>query len=64
MGYKEKELTEKHGDLHKVIPVLVNQHGQHGASQQLGVTQSFISYWLRKNDYMLVRKWVRETENA
>lgn len=49
--FKLKELEATKGDLHKVIPPLVNQIGQAGAAEELGVSQFTISRWLRDNGY-------------
>ncbi len=48
---KSRVLEEKYGDLHKVIPKLVNELGQKGAADALGTSQSFISMWLSANHY-------------
>lgn len=58
----ERYLTEKHGDLHKVVPALVNQHGQLGAALRLGVTQNWVSRWLKENGYIRVAQYVKEGE--
>lgn len=57
--YRIKELEREHGDLHCVIPKLVNELGQSGAAHELGVSQATISQWLRLNGYVKREKWVR-----
>ena len=47
----ERLLTAQHGNLHQVIPDMVQKMGQVGASQKLGVTQNWVSRWLRDNGY-------------
>jgi ABC-type multidrug transport system permease subunit len=46
------ELEHDYGDLHKIIPPLVNTGGQSYAAFQLQTTQSTISRWLRDNGYI------------
>lgn len=60
--YKLRDLEERHGDLHTVIPALVNQHGQYEAGRLLGVSGATISNWLRDNGYTLKTEYVRELE--
>jgi hypothetical protein len=55
----ERLLEDQHGDLHEVIPALVEQHGQHKAAYLLGVHQSWISTWLRKNGYIQEVRWIK-----
>lgn len=63
--FKERELEQKHGDLTKVIPPLVNAHGQAEAARQLETSQAFISTWLKKNKFKARRTtWEREGEPA
>lgn len=59
-----RELEEKHGDLHKVIPPLVNERGQLGAALVLGTTQNTISRWLKDNGYVKQETWERQAEPA
>ena len=54
-----KEVEKKRGDLHSLIPPLVNERGQEGAAQELGVSQSAISTWLKKQNYIKVTTYVR-----
>lgn len=60
--YKLREVEEKLGDLHKVIPPLVNQHGQAEAGRQLGLSQNTISRWLKENGYRPIITYVREKQ--
>lgn len=49
--FRVRELEQQHGDLNKVIPPLVNLHGQEEAGRLLGVSGATISNWLKQNDY-------------
>jgi hypothetical protein len=57
----ERLLEKQHGDLHEVIPKLANQHGQEGAAKHLNVTQSWVSWWLRRYGYERRQtvQWIR-----
>lgn len=46
-----RDLESQYGDLHKIIPPLVNTGGQAYAANQLNTTQATISNWLRENGY-------------
>jgi len=46
-----RDLESQYGDLHKIIPPLVNTGGQAYAANQLNTTQSTISNWLKANGY-------------
>jgi len=56
------EIERSQGDLHQVIPPLINDNNglQSAAARSLGVTQSTISNWLRKNGYRPIVRWERE----
>lgn len=56
--FKLRELERKHGDLHKVIPPLVNTQNQQGAAQVLETTQATISNWLTANHYQPTTTWL------
>ena len=58
--FRLRELEQEHGDLHKVIPPLVNQHGQAEAARILGVSAATISIWLRDNGYTQKTEYVRD----
>jgi hypothetical protein len=58
--FKLRELEKKHGDLHKVIPPLVNENGQDEAARTLETTQATISNWLRANGYVKRATWERD----
>lgn len=58
--YKLRELEQKHGDLHKVIPPLVNTSGQGKTAQALETTQATISNWLKANHYRKHITYVQE----
>lgn len=55
--FKLKELEQRHGDLHNVIPALVNKKGQNGAALELGVSGATISNWLKDNGYRQVIRY-------
>lgn len=62
--YRLNELERRHGDLHSVIPELVNRLGQHRTAQQLGVSSFTINHWLKANGYVrVIRYEQRESEN-
>lgn len=56
------EIERERGDLHQVIPALVNQNDgmQNKAARILGVSSVTISLWLKKNGYRPVVRWERE----
>ena len=55
-------IVEMTGNLHEVIPPIVNRVGQHEAAHQLGVSPFTINRWLKQNGYVLKRQYVRESE--
>lgn len=57
----EQLLTERHGDLHQVIPELLNQKGANTAtvSKALGVSRAWLSDWLKANGYRRSTRWER-----
>jgi len=57
--YQLREIERMGGDLHKIIPLLVNQGGQKGAADTLCVTQATISRWLKMNGYRKVQRYER-----
>jgi len=57
--FRLRELEQELGDLHQIIPALVNEKGQGGAADQLGISQATISQWLSANGYIKREKWVR-----
>ncbi len=57
---KVKRLEKKYGDLHVVIPPLVNRYGQQTAANILGVAASTICVWLQENGYKRVTRYERE----
>ena len=52
-----KRLEAEQGDLHKIIPKLVNDGGQAYAAHQLNTTQATISRWLKTNGYEVQTVW-------
>lgn len=59
MNHKLGKVEQQFGNLHDVIPKLVNEKGQHGAGQELGVSGSTINKWLRDNGYRQVVRYVK-----
>lgn len=49
--FRLTELEDQYGNLHKVIPPLVNEVGQAETARRLGVSQATISVWLKANGY-------------
>ena len=62
MRDKLKQLEAEHGDLHKVIPPLVNTHGQVETSRRLKISPATFNTWLKANHYH--KKIVYEQEPA
>lgn len=58
----ERLLVMQHGNLHEVIPRLVQELGQVGASEKLGVTQNWVSRWLKANGYAMQIVYIRTNE--
>lgn len=57
---KIRRLEKEHGDLHRVIPEMVNAYGQWEAGRRLGVSGTTISRWLRQNGYEYRIVWERK----
>lgn len=53
------EIERERGDLHMVIPALLNECNglQRVAAARLGVSPATISYWLKKHGYTAVVRW-------
>ena len=62
--YKAVQLEKQYGDLHLLIPPMVNMHGQAFVAQSLGVSQYFISNWLKQNGYVMGITYIRITDKA
>ena len=58
-----KQLEATLGDLHQVIPNLVNEYGQHEAARKLGISSASVNRWLKANGYrpkrMRLVKYIR-----
>lgn len=54
-----KKLEQERGDLHQVIPALVNRYGQVEAGRRLGVSAATISIWLRRHGYRRITRYER-----
>lgn len=57
---KLKALEAERGDLHKVIPPLVNTHGQTEAARILRISPATVSTWLKANHYRPRTIWEQE----
>jgi len=60
----EKLLTQAHGNLHEVIPMLASRVGQEETARTLGVRQAWVSRWLRTHGYVQVVQYVRNESEA
>lgn len=68
MPQKERYLTDKHGDLHQVIPEMLESRTQYEVAKELSdtvvyVSQAWVSDWLRGGNaagtvYRQKRRWV------
>ena len=56
---KVKNLQTSMGNLHEVIPPLVESLGQKGAGKKLGVSESTINQWLKEHGYKRVTRYIR-----
>ena len=54
------EIEREHGDLHQIIPPLVNEDGQARAANELHVTQATICNWLREHHYHRITRYERK----
>lgn len=61
---KITQLKAKFGDLHSVIPRMVEQFGQEEAGKKLGLSETTVNHWLRDNGYKKVIRYVREDDIA
>lgn len=57
--HKIPELERQHGDLHAVIPPMVNQFDQAYTANQLATSQATVSRWLKNNGYCKKVTWVK-----
>lgn len=57
---KLQALERERGNLHDLIPALVNERGQAGAAAALGVSGATISTWLRDNGYRQSVRYVQQ----
>ncbi|HUN08366.1 MAG TPA: helix-turn-helix domain-containing protein [Aggregatilineales bacterium] len=66
--HRIKHLETSYGDLHQVIPELVNQYGQHEAARKLGISSATVNRWLKTNGYkpkrMRLVKYIRESQEG
>jgi transcriptional regulator with PAS, ATPase and Fis domain len=58
----EALLNNRHGNLHTVIPDMLNQHGAtlQTVSKALGVSSAWLSLWLKKYGYRRISRWERK----
>lgn len=57
--FKLRDLEKERGDLHKIIPSLVNQGGQNLAANNLNVSAATIGKWLKDNGYKQIVRYER-----
>ncbi len=57
--YRVSQLENEHGDLHQVIPQLVNTYGCVHTAVKLGASPATINRWLKKNGYALKKQWAK-----
>lgn len=57
---KIRELETLHGDLHRIVPDLVNAYGQWEAGRRLGVSGTTVCRWLHQNGYRRRTLYVRD----
>jgi hypothetical protein len=57
-----KEIEKEKGDLHKIIPKLVNEHGQYEAGRLIGVSGATIHNWLKDEGYVRIVRYERTPE--
>jgi phage antirepressor YoqD-like protein len=57
-------LSEREGEpLETLIPRIVNEEGsQKVAAKRLNVSEMTLSDWLRKNGYIVIKKWIKPGE--
>ena len=58
--FRLRDAAKEHGELIKVIPSLVNQHGQAETGRILGVSPATISLWLKANGYIAKTIYIRK----
>lgn len=59
---KLREVEQSRGNLKLLIPRLVNERGQKGAADELGVSATTISLWLKKHGYTPIIQYIRKGE--
>lgn len=59
--YKLAKLEKERGDLHYVIPQLLNEkQSQKDVADELEISPSTLSVWLSEHGYVVRRVWVRD----
>lgn len=53
-------IIQEHGNLHDVIPAIVNRIGQYRAAKELGVSAFTVNRWLKDNGYCKKIIYVRD----
>ncbi len=61
---KLRDIEKQKGDLNRVIPELVNAHGQHETARILGVSAATVNKWLKDNGYTLKQVYVKQEGSA
>lgn len=62
--FRVREVQKKYGDLHRVIPRLVNEQGQVNTAKLLGLSPATISKWLKDNGYIRVSQYIRRDDQS
>ena len=62
--YKITEIQKIYGDLDQIIPKLVNTGGQQYAAFQLNVSNATISRWLKDNNYVAKKTYIKQEEQS
>lgn len=57
-----KELEMKFGDLKELIPAWVALFGQEETARKLGVSQSWVHYWLKREGYIKQIVYIKQEQ--
>jgi transposase-like protein len=58
--FKVRSIEDIQGELHHVIPPLVNKYGQWEAGRRLGISGTTINRWLKDNGYRRRVTYIQE----
>jgi hypothetical protein len=62
--YRISKVEAAHGNLHSVIPKLVNETSLDSAARQLGISSATVCRWLQNNGYERVTQYVRKEKKS